>query len=252
MSNGASKFQNVRSLVTGVWLPIITPFVDGSVDFKSYERLLRYYLDENLDGFIPLGTTGESATIDDDEAAAIVELTVDVVDGRIPIYVGVGSNSTAKVVKSLKRLEQYSFAGILSVCPYYNRPSEEGIYQHFARVAECTDRNLLIYNIPYRTGVNLSNDAVLALSEIPNIVGIKDSSASMVQSMDLLRRRPAAFSVMTVEDALFYTMLALGGNGGILAAAHFRPAIFLEIYERMAANDHRAARAAWTPVAATR
>jgi 4-hydroxy-tetrahydrodipicolinate synthase len=251
MSNGASKFQNVRSLVTGVWLPIVTPFVNGSVDFKSYERLLRYYLDENIDGVIPLGATGESATIDDDEAAAIVELTVDVVDGRIPIYVGVGSNSTAKVVKSLKRLEQYSFAGILSVCPYYNRPSEEGIYQHFARVAECTDRNLLIYNIPYRTGVNLSNDAVLALSEIPNIVGIKDSSASMVQSMDLLRRRPAAFSVMTGEDALFYTMLALGGNGGILAAAHFRPAIFLEIYERMAANDHRAARAAWTTVEAT-
>jgi 4-hydroxy-tetrahydrodipicolinate synthase len=155
------------------------------------------------------------------------------------------------VVKSLKRLEQYSFAGILSVCPYYNRPSEEGIYQHFARVAECTDRNLLIYNIPYRTGVNLSNDAVLALSEIPNIVGIKDSSASMVQSMDLLRRRPAAFSVMTGEDILFYTMLALGGNGGILAAAHFRPAVFLEIYERMAANDHRAARAAWNTIEPT-
>jgi 4-hydroxy-tetrahydrodipicolinate synthase len=238
-------------LVTGVWLPIVTPFVAGAVCFKSYERLLNYYLSQGINGIIPLGTTGECPTIEDDEAEAIVELTVSVVDGRVPIYIGVGGNATAKVVKSLRRLEKYAFAGILSVCPYYNRPSDEGMRQHFACVAECTDRKVLVYNIPYRTGVNLSNDAVLALSEIPNVVGIKDSCANLGQSIDLLRRRPSAFSVMTGEDALFYTMLAHGGNGGILAAAHFRPDVFLGIHERMAANDHRAAHAAWSAVETT-
>jgi 4-hydroxy-tetrahydrodipicolinate synthase len=187
-------------LVTGVWLPIVTPFVNGSVDFKSYERLLSYYLDENINGVIPLGTTGESATIDDDEAAAIVELTVDVVDGRIPIYVGVGGNSTAKVIKSLKRLEQYSCAGTLSVCPYYNRPSEEGICQHFERVAECTDP---------RSPLRL---------------------AKIFPSIQCRR------SVVTAEYWLPRT---------------FRTAVFLGIYERLAANDHRAAHAAWTTVEAT-
>jgi len=223
-------------------------FFEGAVDFASYELLLNHYLDRGISGIIPLGTTGESPTIEDDEAEAIVDATIRVVDGRIPIYIGLGGNSTAKVVKSLKRLERYSFQGLLSVCPYYNRPSESGIRQHFAQIAECTDRKILLYNIPYRTGVNLSNDAVLTLSEIPNIVGIKDSCANLGQSIDLLRRRPSAFSVMTGEDALFYTFLAHRGNGGILAAAHFRPEIFLHIYDRMAANDHHAAHQAWSTV----
>jgi 4-hydroxy-tetrahydrodipicolinate synthase len=157
-------------------------------------------------------------------------------------------NATAKLVKSLRRLEPYSFAGILSVCPYYNRPNDEGMRQHFTHMAESTDRKILIYNIPYRTGVNLSNDAVLALSEIPNIVGIKDSCANLGQSIDLLRRRPGNFSVMTGEDALFYPMLAHRADGGILAAAHFRPEVFLEVYERMRANDSRAAQEAWSSI----
>ena len=156
--------------------------------------------------------------------------------------------STAKVLKSLRRLERYPFQGILSVCPYYNRPSEAGIRQHFAHIAAATDRKILIYNIPYRTGVNLSNDTVLALSEVPNVVGIKDSCANLGQSLDLLRRRPTPFSVMTGEDALYYTMLAHRGNGGILASAHFQPEVFLRVYALMTANDHHAAHQAWSTV----
>jgi len=250
MSTRKSGAEDIGPWVSGVWLPIVTPFLHGAVDFKSYEGLLNYYLSQGITGIIPLGTTGESPTIEDDEAEALVDVTVTVVDGRAPIYVGVGGNSTAKVIKSLQRFERYSFAGILSVCPYYNRPSDEGMREHFAHVAECTDRKILLYNIPYRTGVNLSNDAVLALSEIPNIVGIKDSCANLGQSIDLLKRRPSAFSVLTGEDALFYTMLAHYANGGILASAHFRPGAFLDIYERMTANDHRGARAIWSTVEA--
>jgi 4-hydroxy-tetrahydrodipicolinate synthase len=231
--------------LTGVWLPIVTPFLDGKVDYKSYERLLEYYLDKGLSGIIPLGTTGESVTLEDDEVDALVDLTTRVVGDRMPVYVGVGGNSTAKVVKTLQRLERYPFEGILSVCPYYNRPSEEGMRRHFEEIAASTTRNVVLYNIPYRTGVNLSNDSVLDLSRIANIVGIKDSCANLAQSNDLLRRKPARFSVLTGEDAQFFTTLALGGQGGILASSHFEPRRFVEVYRRVAANDHQGARRIW-------
>ena len=198
--------------ISGVWLPIVTPFVDGAVDFVSYERMLEHYLGKGVAGIFPLGTTGESPTIGADEVDAIVERTVTVVAGRVPVFVGVGGNATASVVKTLRRLDRYGIDGIVSVCPYYNRPSQEGMREHFTRIAEATDRKVVIYNIPYRTGVNLANDTLLRLAEIPNIVGVKDSCANLAQSFELLRRRPAGFAVMTGEDGLFYTMLAHGAD----------------------------------------
>ncbi|PYN05908.1 MAG: 4-hydroxy-tetrahydrodipicolinate synthase [Candidatus Rokuibacteriota bacterium] len=176
--------------ISGVWLPIITPFVDGAVDVRSYERLLEHYLGKGVSGVFPVGTTGESPALDDDEIDAIVERTVAVVAGRVPVFVGIGGNATHKVLKTLKRLARQRFDGIVSVCPYYNRPSQDGMLAHFTRIAEATDRPILIYNIPYRTSVNLANDTLLRLAELPNIVGVKDSSGSLAQSVDLLRRRP--------------------------------------------------------------
>jgi len=170
------------------------------------------------------------------------------VSNRLAVYVGVGGNCTAKVIRTLRRLERYPFEGILSVCPYYNRPTDDGMRQHFEEIAGATDRRILIYNIPYRTGVNLSNDTALALGKVPNVVGIKDSCANLAQSVDLLRRRPPGFSVLTGEDAQFYTTLALGGDGGILASAHFCPRALVEIFERMVANDHHGARSLWSSV----
>jgi 4-hydroxy-tetrahydrodipicolinate synthase len=167
------------------------------------------------------------------------------VAGRVPILIGVGGNDTRKVVKAVKRLQKHAVQGILSVCPYYNRPSQDGMREHFTRVAEATDRPILIYNIPYRTGVNLANETLLALAEVPNIAGVKDSSGNIAQSLDLLRRRPEGFAVLTGEDAFFYTMLAHGGDGGILASAHVETATFLSVYERMVANDHQGALKAW-------
>lgn len=235
-------------MLSGIWLPAITPFSDGAVDLVSHERLLAHYLDLGVHGIFPAGTTGEGPTLDDDETEAIVERTVTVVAGRVPVYVGVGGNATRKVLKTLRRLERYPFPGIVSVCPYYNRPSQDGLREHFTRLAEATDRSIVIYNIPYRTGVNLANDTLLRLAELPNIVGVKDSSGDIAQSLDLLRRRPAGFSILTGEDANFYTMLAHGADGGILAAAHLETERFLTVYERMSANDHHAARAAWSPL----
>ena len=231
--------------ISGIWLPIITPFVDGAVDLAGYERLLAHYLARGVTGMFPLGTTGESPTLDEDEMEASVDRTVAVVAGRVPIFVGIGGNATAKVLKTLARLERYPVAGIVSVCPYYNRPSQDGLRAHFTRIAEATPREILIYNIPYRTSVNLANDTLLRLAELPNIVGVKDSSGNLAQSLELLRHRPRGFAVMTGDDTSLYTMLAHGGDGGILASAHLRTERFVEVYERMQANDHRAARAVW-------
>ena len=243
-----STTYNLPTTVSGVWAPVVTPFLNGSIDFKSYRRLLDRYVNAGINGVIPLGTTGESATIDAREVEALVDFTVDVIGGRVPIYVGIGSNSTKKVIQTVKRLERYPFAGILSVCPYYNQPSEEGILEHFRHIANSTDRNLIIYNIPYRTGVNFSNDSVFKLSEIPNIVGIKDCCGSFDQSVDLLRRKPPGFSVMTGEDALFFTLLALEADGGILAAAQYQPQAFVELFQHMAANDLRGAWVIWSEI----
>ena len=234
------------TVLSGVWLPITTPFHDGAVDLASYERLIEHYLGLGVSGIFPLGTTGESPTLDEEEGNAIVECTIAAVAGRVPIFVGIGGNATAKVVKQIERLERYAFTGVVSVCPYYNRPGQDGLREHFTRIAEATDRPIAIYNIPYRTAVNLTNDTLLELAALPNIVGVKDSCGSLPQSLDLLRRRPPGFSVMTGEDSFYYTMLAHGGDGGILASAHLRTADFITIHDRMRANDHRGARAIWS------
>lgn len=236
--------------ISGLWLPLITPFRDGALDLESYERLVAHYLSRGVDGLFPLGTTGESPTLDEDEVAAIVERTLAVAKGRVPVLVGLGGNATHKVEKSLKRLERLPFQGIVSVCPYYNRPSQDGLTEHFRRIAEATDRDVLIYNIPYRTAVNLSNDSLLELAQVPNIVGVKDSSGSIAQSLELLARKPADFSVLTGEDALYFTMMANGADGGILAASHVMTERFVEVGRRFAANDVAGARAAWAPLAA--
>jgi 4-hydroxy-tetrahydrodipicolinate synthase len=232
--------------LSGVWLPIVTPFHDGAVDFLSYETLIEHYIAAGVSGIFPLGTTGESPTLDDDESEALIERTLGVVAGRVPVFVGIGGNATAKTLKTLSRLDRYDFAGIVSVCPYYNRPAQDGMREHFRQIAEATDRQIVIYNIPYRTGVNLSNDTLLELAERPNIVGVKDSSGNLAQSIELLRRRPIGFSVMTGEDNYYYTMLAHGGDGGILASAHLETAAFISVYQRMLANDHRGARRSWS------
>ncbi len=237
-------------MITGLWLPIVTPFKDGAVDFESYERLIEHYLALGIDGLFPLGTTGEAPTLEEAEIDALVERTVDVVAGRVPVFVGVGSNATLKVTKTLDRLQRrFAFEGIVSVCPYYNRPSQGGLVAHFHAIAAATDRDVLIYNIPYRTAVNLSNESLIELAEVKNIVGVKDSSGSIAQSLDLLAHKPAGFSVLTGEDNLYFTMMANGAEGGILAASHVMTERFAEVGRRFAANDVVGARAAWAPLA---
>ncbi|MBV8408217.1 MAG: 4-hydroxy-tetrahydrodipicolinate synthase [Alphaproteobacteria bacterium] len=249
MTRSGAQDDRRKPVIAGLWLPIVTPFRDGAIDFRSYERLIDHYLTLGIDGLFPLGTTGESPTLEDAEIDELVERTVARVAGRVPVFVGVGGNATRKAEKALRRLERFAFQGIVSVCPYYNRPSQDGLLAHFRAIADATDRDVLIYNIPYRTAVNLANDSLLQLAEVPNIVGVKDSSGSLAQSLELLARKPAGFSVLTGEDALYFTMLANGADGGILAASHVMTERFVAVKQRFAANDVAGARANWAGLA---
>ncbi|MDF2473354.1 MAG: dihydrodipicolinate synthase [Anaerocolumna sp.] len=231
--------------LTGVWLPIITPFKDNKIDYVSYQRMIDYYTKKGISGFIPLGTTGESPVLSDYEFEEMIEKTMEFNNNRLPVYVGIGGNYTAQVIKKVKIAEYYDIQGILSVCPYYNRPSQEGIYHHFKSIAEETPLDIIVYNIPYRTGVNIENETIYKMAEIKNIVGLKDSCGDIKQTMSLLMHPPKDFSILTGEDILFYTTLALGGQGGILASSHLKTESFVDVYNKMKANDQEGALKIW-------
>ncbi|MDF2942357.1 MAG: dihydrodipicolinate synthase [Herbinix sp.] len=231
--------------LTGVWLPIITPFLEDKIDYKSYKNLIDHYADTGISGIIPLGTTGEIPVLSDYEFEEMMEKTMEYNKDRLPIYIGIGGNYTAKVIKKVRIAEEYNVQGILSVCPYYNRPNQEGIYNHFMSIAEATPLNIVLYNIPYRTGVNIENETIYKLAEFKNIVGLKDSCGDIKQSMALLMNPPKDFSILTGEDILFYVTLAMGGQGGILASSHLRTEQFVALYNKMRENDQEAAMQIW-------
>jgi 4-hydroxy-tetrahydrodipicolinate synthase len=235
-------------MIEGVWLPIITPFYNGEVDYNSFKSLIEFYLEKNISGIIPLGTTGESPTIEEDEYMKIVETAIETVNKKIPVYVGLGGNNTKKVIMQLKKIEHLGIEGILSVAPYYSRPSQDGIYFHFKQISENTDKNILIYNIPYRSAINIENKTLFKLAEFKNIVGVKDSCGNIKQTTELILNKPEDFSVLTGEDLFFYHSLVLGGNGGILASAHLETEKYIQIYNCVKQNDHQAALKVWKEV----
>jgi len=235
-------------MIEGIYLPIITPFLNEEVDFKSYELLINHYIVKGISGLIPLGTTGEVPTINDYEFEKIIDKTIEYTNNRVPIYVGVGGNNTKKVIEKLNIVEKYNIEGILSVSPYYNRPSQEGIYSHFSAISKSTDMDIILYNIPYRTGRAIENDTIRKLAEFKNIVALKDASGDIKQTMELLLNPPKDFSVLTGEDMLFFTTLTHGGQGGILASAHIQTESFIKIYNDIKANDHVSAFNTWKKI----
>ena len=239
------KGGQMTGVTKGVLLPVITPFVGGKVDIATYKKLLLHYLSKGIHGLVPLGTTGESPTIEEDEYNQIVEATIEVAKDKVPIYVGVSGNSTRKVIDQMNSLNSYDITGYLVTSPYYNLPSQQGIFDHFAMLADSTDKQILIYNIPYRTGRNVENETILRLSKIPNIVGIKDSSGIVSQSIELLRERHPRFAVFTGEDILFYFNIVSGGNGGILASAHLQTDRFVRVWESVQEIDLKTALMEW-------
>lgn len=232
----------------GVWLPLITPFRDGALDETSVCRLVRHYAAQPIDGLILAATTGEGLTLDEEETERLVALVVGALAAagrRLPVFLGLSGSDTRKLAKTLGRTASWPLDGYLITCPYYTRPSQDGMVRHFYALAEATERSIMIYNIPYRTGVNLGNTAMLELAARPNIVGVKDCSADMAQSFDLLRRKPPGFAVLTGEDAFFHPMLTQGAEGGIVASAHIETQAFATVRDLLCAGNPSGALAAW-------
>jgi len=231
--------------IQGVIVPLITPFKDGKVDIKSYEKMINHYIKQGVNGFIPLATTGESPTVSSSEYEEILEKTIEINNKRVPIYAGLGGNNTRDLINKVKVVEKYDVNGILSVTPYYSKPSQKGIFEHFRSLSEATDLNIVVYNIPYRTGVNIENETIYKLAELDNLVGIKDCCANLKQTTDLLLNPPKDFSILTGEDVLFYNTLLLGGDGGIMASAHLRTNDFIKVYNIIKSNNHVEALKIW-------
>lgn len=231
--------------INGVWVPVITPFKDDEVDLASYKRLVEHYIAEGVSGIMPVATTGETPTLSEAEYEEIIAESVQIANGRIPIIIGLGGNNTKEVIKKLDIAKKHNVDGILSVSPYYNRPDQRGIYQHFKAISENTDLDIVLYNIPYRTGRNIENETLFKLAEIKNIVGVKDASGDFNKTIDLLLNRPEGFNVLSGEDNLFYSSLLLGGDGGIMASAHLRTRDFIKVYNDIQNNNYKEALKTW-------
>lgn len=231
--------------VQGIWLPLITPFIDGELDETSLTRLVRHYAGEPLDGMILAGTTGESMTLNDTETERLVQISAETLDRAMPLWLGLSGSDTAKLVKQIQGTRDWPIDGYLITVPYYTRPSQEGLFEHFSAAAEATDRPIIVYNIPYRTGVNLANDTLLRLAEWENIVGVKDCCADPAQSFALTAAKPEGFGVLTGEDAFFHAALCQGADGGILASANVETAAFARVRDLHLANDRQGALQQW-------
>ncbi|HVZ06322.1 4-hydroxy-tetrahydrodipicolinate synthase [Rhodopila sp.] len=237
----------------GVWLPLITPFRDGQLDEPAVRRLVGHYARTPIDGLILAATTGEGLTLSDQEVERLVILTemeLSRANCGLPIVLGLCGSHTARLVDRLTRTARWPIDGYLIACPYYTRPSQQGLVRHFTVLADAATRPVMIYNIPYRTGVNLQNPAMLELAEHPRIAGVKDCCADPAQSADLIARRPTAFAVLTGEDAQFHSALMQGADGGILASAHIHTGDFAAIRRMLSAGDQDAAAHAWRDLSA--
>lgn len=237
--------------LSGVYLPLVTPFYEGEVDQESIERLLTRYQNSGIAGIILLGTTGEAPVLAREESRQIAETVINRLGGGLPVYLGVSGNDTRAVSATVRDLESLAPDGYLITCPYYNRPTQAGLVAHFDAVVASTRRAVIVYNIPYRTGVNLSNESLFEIAERhQNVVGVKDSCGDIMQTMELLREGRRRLCVLTGEDQLFFTSLAHGGAGGILAAAHVQPEKFVEVFNLVRSGDFDQALQRWDELSA--
>jgi len=231
-----------RPRFSGVYVPLATPFTkDGSLNEPVLRQLVDYLIAEGVTGLAPCGTTGESATLTHDEHKRVVEIVVEQTNGRVPVIAGTGSNSTAEAVDLTRHAERSGADAVLVICPYYNRPTQQGLIAHFRRVADSTELPVIMYNIPKRTGVNMEVATTLQLAKQPNIVGTKEGSGDVDQVMRIIAEAED-FSVLSGEDNLLLPICALGGTGGIVASAHFAVPDWVRLVEAVEAGRMEEAR----------
>lgn len=217
-------------MLKGSLVALITPMnQDGSINYEQLHDLIDWHIENGTDGIVAVGTTGESATLPVEEHLAVIEATVKHANKRIPVIAGTGANNTVEAIALSKAAEQAGADYTLSVVPYYNKPSQEGIYQHFKAIAEATSIPMVIYNVPGRTVVSMSNDTILRLAKIPNIVGVKEASGNIGNNIELINSVPEGFAVLSGDDPTGLPFMLCGGHGVVTVAANVAPKLFADM-----------------------
>jgi len=229
-------------MFSGAITAIVTPFKENRVDEKAFRELIEFQIAGGIDGIVPCGTTGESSTLSHEEHDKVIEIAIDAAKKRIPVIAGTGSNSTDEALRLTRHAYEAGADGALMVCPYYNRPTQEGLYQHFKLIANTVPIPIVLYNIPGRTGVNLLPETVARLSKIDNIVGIKEASGSLKQMDDVISQCGKAFSVLSGDDFFTLPLLMLGGKGIVSVISNVAPADMAALIDFFNAGDIEKAR----------
>ena len=231
-------------MIKGSLVAIVSPMrEDGSLDFDAYRRLIEWHIAEGTNGIVSVGTTGESPTVDHEEHCELIRVAVETVRGRVPVIAGTGGNSTAEAIELTAYAKGVGADASLQVVPYYNKPTQEGLYQHFRKVAESVDLPIILYNVPGRTVADLSTETTLRLTQVPGIIGIKDATGDLARASDLLKRAAKPFAVYSGNDDTALALMLLGGHGVISVTANIAPRLMAELCKAALAGDLSGARA---------
>lgn len=227
----------------GTGVALVTPFnTDKSIDYRSLEKIVHHVIDGGVDYIVTLGTTGESVTLSKEERKEVVSKVLQYSNHRVPVVVGMGSNNTMQVVKTIRSTEFEGIDAVLSVVPYYNKPTQKGLYEHFTAIAKACPLPVILYNVPGRTGSNINADTVLQLAaDHKNIIGVKEASGNLRQIMEIIKNKPDDFRVISGDDAITLSMIQLGGSGVISVIANAHPAYFTEMVKAALSKNHELA-----------
>lgn len=233
-----------KKLFRGTGVALITPFnKNGSIDESRLRELVEFQISNGTEAILPAGTTGESATLSHAEHHQVMEIVMDQANHRVPVIVGAGSNATREAISLTVHAKAVGADGVLSVAPYYNKPTQEGLFRHYAEIAEAADIPIIIYNVPSRTGINIAAETTLRLAEdVPNVVAVKEASGNISQIMEILRGKPENFAVYSGDDAIALPVIALGGDGVISVAANEVPKMFGDMIRYSLSGDFESAR----------
>ncbi|MDQ5985685.1 MAG: 4-hydroxy-tetrahydrodipicolinate synthase [Syntrophus sp. SKADARSKE-3] len=229
-------------MLKGAIIAIVTPFKNGQVDEEKLRELIEFQIENGTDGIVPCGTTGESPTLSHEEHDRVIEITVEAVRKRVPVIAGTGSNSTAEALRLTKHAYEVGADAALMVTPYYNRPTQEGLYQHYKLIAESVPIPIVVYNVPTRTGANILPDTIARLSKIPNIVGVKEAAGSLKQMQEIISLCGDGFSVLSGDDFFTFPLLCLGGHGIISVISNVAPADMAGLIDAFEAGDMKKAK----------
>jgi 4-hydroxy-tetrahydrodipicolinate synthase len=230
-------------MIKGSIVAIVSPMrEDGTLDYDAYRRLIEWHVAEGTNAIVAVGTTGESPTVDPDEHGELIRVAVEAVKGHIPVIAGTGGNSTHEAIELTRHARSVGASATLQVVPYYNKPTQEGLYRHFRKIAETVDLPMILYNVPGRTVADLANDTTVRLAEVPGIVGLKDATGDLARAADLLRRLPPQFAVYSGNDDSALALMLLGGHGVISVSANVAPKLMSEMAKAALAGELARAR----------